>query len=96
MPQYDIQIHPKAHSFLESHPEKNRLTSVLQSVASERKPTDHSKCTILSNNQRENIYKIRIGNYRAIAVLEKPNLNILKIEQRQGAYDNIEEVYAEL
>ena len=94
MPSYQIRLHQKAEKNLQSAPE--RVTSVLREVASERKPTNHPKCSILSNNQRENLYKIKIDQWRAIAKLEKPHLNILKLDRRQGMYDNIEDLYADL
>jgi len=94
MPSYQIRLHQKAEKNLRNAPE--RVTTVLQEIASERQPTNHPKCSILSNNQRENLYKIKIGQWRAIGKLEKPHLNIIKLGQRQGMYDNIEELYADL
>jgi mRNA-degrading endonuclease RelE of RelBE toxin-antitoxin system len=95
---YDIVIRHDAQKVLDDIPwdESNRIKNVLREVAENRKPTSHPKCECLNNNHDETMYKIRVGNYRAIARLEKPEFRVLKVGTRQGAYENIDDVYASL
>ncbi len=98
MSQYSIELHKDAKQTLNSMREHDRarVTDVLVDVAQTRKPTDHSKCKVLSNNQKDNIYKIRVGDFRLLAQLQKPKLKVLKLGRRQGFYDDTDEIYASL
>lgn len=98
MVQYDIVIRHDALKVLDDIPwdESNRIKNVLREVAENRKPTDHSKCNVLNNNHNETLYKIRIGDYRVIAKLEKPEFRVLKVAKRKGAYSDIDSLYATL
>jgi len=95
---YDPAISKSAKKDLENLPAeaKHRLVDVISDVACNRKPTDHEKCNVLSNNQKETVYKIKSGEYRAIAVLEKPEFLVLMVGKRQGMYRDVNEVYAQL
>jgi mRNA-degrading endonuclease RelE of RelBE toxin-antitoxin system len=98
MVQYDVVCRHDAKKVLTNLPydDRNRLTDAINSVAEHRQPTDHNKCHVLNNNHNETLYKIRVGDYRVIARLEKPELRVLKVAQRQGAYSDIDSLYATL
>jgi len=98
MVQYDVVCRHDAKKVLNDIPrdESDRITDVITDVAETRKPTDHSKCNVLNNNHNETLYKIRIGDYRVIAKLEKPEFRVLRVATRQGAYQDIDNVYASL
>lgn len=95
MSAYPIQVKQTAHSELGDLPSnvEDRLTTVIQEVAQERKPTNHSKCEVLNNNHKGTLYKIKVGQHRAIAQLEKPHFRILKIGKRQGFYQGVDDIY---
>lgn len=98
MVSYDIECRPQAKQNLESLEEnpRERLTDAIIEVAENRKPTNHPKCSVLSNNHTETLYKIKVGKFRAIARLEKPTLQVLKVGHRQAFYDDVDQLYAKL
>jgi mRNA-degrading endonuclease RelE of RelBE toxin-antitoxin system len=97
-PRYQLQVAQGALENLHSLPsdDQMRVESILDEVSKNEKPTDHPKVKVLNNNQPEKLYKIRIGNYRAIARLESPVLQILKFDKRKHVYQNINQLYESL
>ena len=98
MGQYTIQLHRDAKQTLKGldADTRKRVEDTLTEVSHSRQPTNHAKCEVLSNNHKEVLYKIRVGEYRAIAQLDRPNLLILKLGQRNGMYQDVDDIYAEL
>jgi mRNA-degrading endonuclease RelE of RelBE toxin-antitoxin system len=98
MVEYDVVVHHDAKKVINNLPpnDKHRVTQAIKDVAGTRQPTNHSKCQIMQNDRGEKVYKIRVGDYRAIAQLDKPELQVLKVSTRQGAYRDVDDLYASL
>lgn len=99
MVQYNIQLHRNAYKILEqlTEPNQERIKETLRDVANYvENPADHPKCEILNNDHDETLYKIKVGKLRALAVVERDNLNVLKVGQRQGFYDDLDDIYNRL
>jgi mRNA-degrading endonuclease RelE of RelBE toxin-antitoxin system len=96
MPNYDIQIHQEAKANLSSldTTHRERITNTIVEVSGYRKPSDHSKCKVLNNNPKNTLYKIRVGDFRVLLELDKPNLNVLKIGDRDNFYSEIPNIHA--
>lgn len=68
-----------------------RIEETIKEVASHRQPTEHSKCDYLKGKKGSS-YKIRVGDFRVLAELEKPFLNVLKIDHRDSVYDDVDDI----
>lgn len=90
MPHYTIQLHTSAKRQLDALDRHvyNRITSVLTEISHCEKPTSHEKCT---NLKGQDVYKIRVGDYRVLCKLQKPELKVLKIDRRNTVYQNVDE-----
>lgn len=97
-PKYQLQVAQEAIDNLHSLPadDQMRVESILDEVAKNEKPTDHPKVKVLNNNQPEKLYKIRIGDHRAVAQLDKPLLKILRFDRRSKVYESINDLYEQL
>lgn len=84
---YDITLRPSAADALEKlePDEHDRLRSTLLGVASHRSPTDHSKCELLKN--KSDVYRVRVGSLRALVTLEKPELRVHRVGEREDFYE---------
>lgn len=91
-------MHQDANRVLRELPEtdRERITETLKAISESRKLTDHPKCKVLNNNYSETLYKLKVGEYRALLELQKPDLRVLKLGKRQGFYDDIDGIYAGL
>lgn len=98
MTQYQIKLHPDAKATLTNlnSEDRDRITETLQSVASTRKPTAHGKCELLESHTGTKAYKVRVGDYRCVCELSKPEFRILKLGRREKVYSNIDGIYAAL
>ena len=92
MVSYQPVLHPTAERELNSLDEhdKDRLVDVLHEVAHTRQPTQHEKCKILEGHQ--GLFRVRVGDVRAILTLEKPNLKVLRVGKRSNVYDIIDDI----
>lgn len=92
MVSYTPLLHRSAERELSELPtgDQKRLKSVLQDVAHTREPTQHKKVRELEG--QAGLFRVRVGNLRAICTLEKPDLLILKVSPRQDAYENIDAI----
>lgn len=90
MPSYRLTLRPCAENALNTLSEslQTRFRTVFTEIAEHRQPTDHPKCEVLKHTE-ETLYKIRVGGYRAIARLDKPELQILKIGERETVYEDL-------
>jgi len=70
--------------------DRERLTETLKDVAETRSPTTHEKTKQLEG--QSGLFRVRVGNIRAICKLRKPELRILRIGHRQNVYDVIDEL----
>lgn len=89
---YEPVLHVKAQRELQALPDdsRDRITSLLKDIASYESPTTHSKCRHLEGHKQ--LFRVREGGVRAICKLEKPQLLILKIGERDTVYDGIDDI----
>lgn len=92
MPRYQIECHETAKRELNglNQTERDRITDVITSVAECREPTTHEKTKHLEGHT--DLFRVRVGQVRAIARLEKPSLQILKVGKRRGVYQDVDEL----
>lgn len=92
--QYDLQVHQQALSNIRDlDPDtENRVESTLLQVSKTREVASHEKVEQMQNHQDVKLYKIRVGDYRALAYLDRPTLQILQFGHRNGFYDSVDEV----
>jgi len=69
---------------------RNELRRVLKDVASREQPSHHEKAKQLQGF--EGIFRVRVGDARAVCKLDKPCLLILKVDTRDSVYDDIDEL----
>jgi len=89
VPSYRLQIHTTAKGELADLPSdhRDRLADTLQAVAREREPTSHEAVRPLEGHR--DLFRVRVGDVRAICELEKPSIYVIKIGPRKSVYENI-------
>ena len=92
MVRYETSIHTTAKRELNDldADERDRLTDAIVEGAEHRKPTDHSSVRILEG--QDGLYRLRVGDLRAVLQLDKPTLRVLTCGRRASVYDDIDEV----
>jgi mRNA-degrading endonuclease RelE of RelBE toxin-antitoxin system len=92
MVSYEPLLHRHAEREFESlkEDEQDRLADVIHSVAEERQPTSHSKTKELEGQR--GLFRIRVGDLRAICSLEKPQLLVLAVGKRKEVYEDIDSI----
>ena len=92
MVRYETAIHTTAKRELDDldADARDRLTDAIVKVAEHRKPTEHSSVTILEG--QDGLYRLRVGDLRAVLQLDKPTLRVLTCGRRASVYDDIDEV----
>lgn len=83
---YNLIAHPQAENDLNAVPSsaESRIRETLNRLATIESPTNHPKCIELTN--ASGLYRIRIGDWRVILALEKPNLILLIVDSRKTVY----------
>lgn len=96
--QYQISLHPDAKKSLDNLESRNRerVTNTLTDVAQTREVAKHPNVEIMHNQQDVKLYKIRVGDFRVLAHLEKPTLKVLQIGRRNGFYSDVDKVAGKL
>ena len=92
MVRYETAIHTTAKRELDDldADARNRLTDAIVEVAEHRKPTEHSSVTILEG--QDGLYRLRVGDLRAVLQLDKPTLRVIACGRRASVYDDIDEI----
>ena len=92
MVRYTTTIHTTAKRELDDldDDERNRLTDAIVDVAEHRQPTQHSSVTILEG--QDGLYRLRVGDLRAVLQLDQPELKVLRVGHRANVYDVIDEI----
>ena len=92
MVRYTTTIHTTAKRELDDldDDERERLTDAIVDVAEHRKPTEHSSVTILEG--QDGLYRLRVGDLRAVLQLDQPELKVLRVGHRANVYDVIDEI----
>lgn len=95
MPQYDLVCHPTAKRELDSLPPEmqTQVRERLADVAATEQPTSHEKVKHLKGTT--GLFRVRIGDVRAVCELSKPELQVLRIGKRNGVYDVIDDIREE-
>lgn len=66
------------------------LRSVLKDVATCEQPSHHEKAKPLEG--QDGLFRVRVGDTRAICELDKPNLIVWKVGPRTTVYDAIDDI----
>ena len=92
MVRYTTTIHTTAKRELDDldDDERDRLTDAIVDVAEHRQPTQHSSVTILEG--QDGLYRLRVGDLRAVLQLDQPELKVLRVGHRANVYDVIDEI----
>ena len=92
MVRYETSIHTTAKRELDdlNADARDRLTDAIVEVAEHRKPTEHSSVRILEG--QDGLYRLRVGDLRAVLQLDRPYLRVLTCGRRASVYDDIDEV----
>ena len=95
MVSYNIRMHPTAKREFDglTETEQTRLKDALVDVSENRQPTDSQKVKMLEGQR--GMFRVRVGRLRAVCMLAKPNLCVVKVGHRQHVYDNIDDVVAQ-
>lgn len=92
MPRYELLVHTTAERELSDldREDRERLTDTITAVAEQRQPTSHDAVRPLEG--QPNVFRVRVGDVRAVCQLEKPNLLVLRVGYRKNVYDGIDDV----
>jgi len=92
MVSYDILIEVSARRSLNALPREDRepLRTVLKDVARTEQPSHHPKAKPLQGFSQ--IFRVRVGDARAVLKLDKPSLLILRVGKRRTIYNDIDEL----
>lgn len=92
MVSYQPLLHTTAERELQQLPraDRERLTDVLKDVAATREPSRHEKARDLEG--QPGMFRVRVGDVRAICTLEKPSLLILRVSHRSDVYEKVDEL----
>jgi len=90
--QYNLEIHTTAKRELQTLDSalRERLTETLVEVAHEREPTKHPDAKMLEG--QPGLFRVRVGDARAVLELQKPNLRVLRCGRRNNVYEKIDEI----
>jgi mRNA interferase RelE/StbE len=93
MVSYNTVIHQHAERALNGLPEKEQhtLRETLQAVAKCEEPSQHEKVRAMEG--QAGMYRVRVGDYRAIYTLEKPYLVVVAVGSRKNVYENVDELH---
>ncbi len=83
---YRINVHPHVRKFLSSQDleTKNRLVEGLRKL--EDNPLDNDVKKLKGTKGRKDLYRLRIGDYRAIFAIEDDVVYVLEIITREHGY----------
>jgi mRNA-degrading endonuclease RelE of RelBE toxin-antitoxin system len=89
---YEIALHKTAERELNDleDTKANRLRDALRDVSRHEQPTQHDKVKQLEGQRGR--FRVRVGDVRAICVLVKPRLYVLKAGNRKNVYEDIDRV----
>lgn len=92
MVSYNLAIHTTAKRELDAltDHERERLTDAIAAVSEHRAPTDHPSVRILEG--QDGLYRLRVGDLRAVLELDKPTLRTLRVGRRANVYDVIDTI----
>jgi mRNA-degrading endonuclease RelE of RelBE toxin-antitoxin system len=84
---YNLQLHTSARDELQQLPDeyRERMTDALTEIAATRQPTTHPATKQMNGGD---LFRVRAGDYRAIAHLDKPDLLILRVGHRSHIFSN--------
>jgi len=92
MSEYDLVARPAARRTLAGEKPPDDLREALHEVAGHREPTDHEKAATLRNSQLPSgLFRVRVGDWRAVCRLDKPRLEVICIAHRDEVYDRVRE-----
>jgi len=88
-PAYKIALRPQAESTLQrlSDYERERIIDALSDVARHEQPSSHPGVRALKGDKQGQL-RLRVGNWRAVLELEKPDLLVHTIGDRDTIYND--------
>jgi len=93
MSEYDLVARPGARRTLSGDGPPDALRDTLHEVAGHREPTDHPKAATLRNSQLPSgLFRVRVGDWRAVCRLDKPRLELICVAHRDEVYDRTREL----
>jgi len=83
-PQYEVQVHISARNELVGLPPKDRqaVENRIIACSEHKQPTEHAKASPLRD--ADNLFRIRVGDYRVLCQLGTGVLQVLKVDERDG------------
>jgi len=92
MSEYDLVARPGARRTLSGDGPPDALRDTLHEVAGNRDPTEHEKTAPLRSSQLpEGLFRVRVGDWRAVCRLDKPRLELICVARREEVYDRTRE-----
>jgi len=89
---YDLVALPAAQRTLSGDGPPDALRDTLHEVARCREPTTHEKTQSLRNAQLPSgLFRVRVGDWRAVCRLDKPRLEVICVAHRDEVYDRTRE-----
>jgi mRNA-degrading endonuclease RelE of RelBE toxin-antitoxin system len=94
MVSYNLLIAQQAKRSLGNLPDEPQesLHAVLEDVAASEQPTHHAKAKQMGNQR--GMFRIRVGDYRAVCELDKPDLLVHRVGKRPNVYDSVDDIRA--
>jgi len=90
MSEYELVARPGARRTLSGDGPPDALRDVLHEVAECREPTTHEKTQSLRNSQfPSGLFRVRVGDWRAICRLDKPRLEVICVAHRDEVYERV-------
>ena len=91
--QYNISVHRDVQKYLNALDSgtKSRLVEGLRQL--ENDPLSRDVKKLKGTKGRQDLYRLRIGDYRAIFSIEDDNVYVLEIMMRGKGYDWIERLF---
>jgi len=90
--EYELVARPGARRTLSADGPPDALRDTLHEVAGHRDPTEHEKTATLRSTQLpEGLFRVRVGDWRAVCRLNKPQLEVICIARREEVYDRTRE-----
>jgi len=74
--------------------DRDELTDLIKDVATHEQPSQHKKCRQLEG--QDGLFRVRLGDMRAVMCLDKPNLLVIKAGYRRKVYSDVDDLHKRL
>jgi len=85
---YELRLHHHAEGELDALPaqQRDRMVRALREVAATRGVVSHKDVSKLEDTY---LYRVKVGDYRALIHLRTPDLRVVAVGHRRNIYDRI-------